>query len=168
MGARTAIVFFMTGNSPAGTTFSRLLTGLKFPFRNQINSIICSILGKIRRCMIALISLILAIVCQLTLFRIYRVKKLQFSHPSNKTINYNFIMAFLVRKVLGFLLLGLIPGFIIFSVYPVSPAQLGLSCLHGKYVGLLMGLPVVIVFINYFLSKRPGTINRYPEMRYIL
>jgi membrane protease YdiL (CAAX protease family) len=117
--------------------------------------------------MVALFSLFLAIACQLIIFKIYKIKKLQLTSTGNENGKCNFILVFLIRKILGFLLLGFIPGMIIFSLYPIPLNHYGLAIKPDKFFWFLTLITVVIVFINRFLANRPTTFSRYPEMRFV-
>ncbi|MDP2335294.1 MAG: CPBP family intramembrane metalloprotease [Bacteroidota bacterium] len=116
--------------------------------------------------MVTLISIFAAIIGNLVLSRIYNSKQIGILFQNSQNRNIPLTSIFLFHKIAGFIILGLIPGFFVFAVFPQNAALFELSIGHIKEYWYLLGLPVLIVFINYFLANNPAIFNRYPEMRF--
>lgn len=77
-----------------------------------------------------------------------------------------FLSFFLWRKIIGFLVLGLIPGIVAWIFLNFHPSQAGL--ITGNSLRLwpwLAGGTGLFVMLNLFNSKDPGLQSLYPELR---
>jgi len=111
--------------------------------------------------MIVLISLLAAISGSYIQYTLLNSKRLEFS-SSNGSI----IRVFLKNKISGFIIMGFIPGILVFYVCFQNPGNFGLVLGQNKDYWYLYVIPAIIVWINYFLAKNPDTFSRYPEMRF--
>lgn len=116
--------------------------------------------------MITSISIFTAIIGNLVLYRMYNSKQIGILFQNSQNGNISIMSIFLFHKIAGFIILGLIPGIIVFAVFPQNTALFGLSLGYNKEYWYLLGLPLLIVFFNYFLANNPAIFNRYPEMRF--
>src|SRR5665648_468802 len=116
--------------------------------------------------MIALISIFATITGTLVLHRNYRSKQSGLLFLRSKKGNTSPISIFLSNKILGFIIIGLIPGIIVFATLPSGTSMPGLSFEYNWDYWYLLGLPVLITGINYFLAKNPNIMKSYPEMRF--
>lgn len=73
---------------------------------------------------------------------------------------------FLKNKISGFIIMGFIPGILVFSLYNQNPDNVGLALGQNKEYWYLYVTPAIIILINFFLAKNPDTFGRYPEMRF--
>lgn len=116
--------------------------------------------------MIAVISIFAAITGSFVLYKI-RNSKQHLLIPENRyNTNGSIIFLFLNSKIVGFLIMGFIPGILAFTLFSLNPADAGLKFGDNNAYWYLFGIPVIIVWINYFLANNPATIRRYPEMRF--
>lgn len=116
--------------------------------------------------MIALISIFAALIGNLVLYRIYNLRQLEFLSKDNRHMNTTKTGSYMFCKLSGFTLFGLIPGILIFVLFPQSLSQFGLSFGQINVYWYLLCLPVLIVGVNFFLANNPDTFKRYPEMRF--
>src|SRR5665648_706955 len=77
--------------------------------------------------MIALISIFATITGTLVLHRNYRSKQSGLLFLRSKKGNTSPISIFLSNKILGFIIIGLIPGIIVFATLPSGTSMPGLS-----------------------------------------
>jgi membrane protease YdiL (CAAX protease family) len=98
--------------------------------------------------------------------RVHNSRQLTDSFESSQGWNTSVTGIFLIRKLKGFILFGWIPGIIVFTFFPISPADVGLSFGLNKVYWYLFGIPFIIVCINYFLANNAATFSRYPQMRF--
>lgn len=116
--------------------------------------------------MTAIISIIASLIGNLILYRIYSSKPFRIILKNAGNGNLSVTRMFLLHKLNGFIILGLIPGMIVFAFFPQDPAELGLSFGLIKVHWYLLSIPLIIAGINYFLANNRSTFSRYPEMRF--
>lgn len=116
--------------------------------------------------MIATISIFTTVFGNFALHKIIKSNQSGFRFLTRKNSHATKTSVFMSNKLAGFLILGLIPGLIVFLLFPSDISQLGFSFGKNSQYWHLFALPVVIVGLNYFLAKKPNTMKRYPEMRF--
>ena len=116
--------------------------------------------------MIAAISIFTSIIGSLLLYRINNSMRFRLLFQSRRNGNISFTGIFLFNKINGFIILGLIPGILVFAFFPISPAEVGLSFGLNNVYWYLPGILLIVVVTNYFLASNPDTFSRYPEMRF--
>ena len=116
--------------------------------------------------MIAIISIFASLIGNIILYRIYSSRQIRFHFQSDHNGSTSVTAIFLINKINGFVILGLIPGILVFSFFSQHPAGVGLSLGLTTTYWYLLGIPLVVIGLNYFLANNRATFNRYPEMRF--
>jgi membrane protease YdiL (CAAX protease family) len=81
-------------------------------------------------------------------------------------INYAMELRVYLRQISGFIFLGCIPALAVLTILPGGLAEYGLRFSIGAntlYYTLL--LAIIVVVINFFASKSPFNLERYPLIR---
>ena len=76
------------------------------------------------------------------------------------------IKRILFNKIAGLIFFGILPSAIFFSFWTIDLNHLGISIqsINKNWIWLI-GLPILIIIINYFSARSPDMYDRYPQMR---
>lgn len=77
-----------------------------------------------------------------------------------------YINSVLYNRFSGFIFLGIIPGILFFLLGILDFSELGVSfhrIANNWY--WITGLPIMIIFINFFTARNPIVYRQYPQMR---
>jgi membrane protease YdiL (CAAX protease family) len=109
---------------------------------------------------------VFAIAATVTVSFIYFIILEKIKGAKRDTSRSQLIGAYVLRKISGFLLLGMVPAGVAAVFFNITPARAGL--ILGETAGLwpwIAGASVFFVILNVFNSKNAGLRAIYPELR---
>jgi len=70
------------------------------------------------------------------------------------------------QKIGGFVFLGIIPAIVTMIVLDTSLKDYGVKFVNfDKSIYWILGLTIVIIFMNYFAARKPESLKMYPQIR---
>lgn len=115
------------------------------------------------RPVITIFSVSIGFICYWFLSVSEKVKGLFFNRFTEKKAWVNY---FLYQKLTGVVFMGMLPGIVVLSTCDSKLSEFGISIGNLKESLLYTGvMSLLILFINYFVSKGENNLKMYPQMR---
>jgi membrane protease YdiL (CAAX protease family) len=79
---------------------------------------------------------------------------------------YSEYLAHLFRRLLGFLLMGLLPLAVFAIALELAPSDYGINLHHIRKSGIWIAIFVPpIILLNYYVAGKPSNLKQYPQIR---
>jgi membrane protease YdiL (CAAX protease family) len=102
-------------------------------------------------------------------FPVYHVIGSYIMQRMNRAVllnGYSEYMAHLFRRVLGFLLMGLLPLVVFSFGLELAPSDYGINLQHIQKSGIWIAIFVPpIILLNYYVAGKPSNLKQYPQIR---
>ena len=88
-------------------------------------------------------------------------------HGKNKA-HPSFFMAHLLRRILGFALMGVFPLVVFYYLFELHPQEYGINLKQAgrSVMWILVFLPPIIA-LNYYVAGKPSNLQQYPQIRLV-
>lgn len=114
---------------------------------------------------IILFSLVVAAVVFLS-YHFGGLRIIQYAWNRGSEQHPSMFRAHVLRRLLGFLLMGMIPLLLLVYIPGLSPAEHGINLHHLNqstvWIGMLMPL---VVGVNMYFARKPANLKHYPQVR---
>ena len=114
---------------------------------------------------IALMSLIAATVVFLA-YHFGGLRLIQYAERREANQQPSLFRAHVLRRLLGFFLMGIVPLLLLIYILNLSPADHGINLRHLRQSSVWIGILVpLVVGLNIYFARKPANLKHYPQVR---